>query len=73
MKIINSNSKKPTPVYVKNQPFFYLLFYTWLLAGSASALNISSPGKSYGEKELYLPAKLDQVQENNDYNNNESE
>lgn len=50
--------------------------FAFLLISSASFANsdpISTPGKVAGEKELYLPPKLGQVPENNDYNNNESE
>ncbi|HXS58621.1 MAG TPA: DUF6055 domain-containing protein [Hanamia sp.] len=53
-----------------------MMAFVFVFFGAASYANIdtiATPAKVVGEKELYLPAKIGQVPDNNDYNNNESE
>lgn len=52
--------------------FLFFCFTSLVTAVFGSPVE-RTPGKVAGEKELYLPAKIDRVPEGNDFKNNESE
>ena len=72
MIIINVTRRRPFQWSVKTSAFLLFAFLSLALAGNVNAENLTTP-KNKVEKELYLPATLGQVPDNNDYNNNESE
>ena len=62
-------------IYLQAWTYAIILFsfLSFAITGTVKAQYIATPAKITGEKELYLPAKLGQVPDSNDYNNNESE
>jgi hypothetical protein len=73
MNTFNSIKKMAFLRFIKISAILLFAFFAAASVNKANAQNIATPKKSVGAKELYLPAKIGQVPDSNDYNDNESE